>query len=56
MHAAYIRPGGVAYDTYRPIKRYNDFLLPFSRKLTESKNYLMKIESSKIVLNIGVVP
>jgi NADH:ubiquinone oxidoreductase subunit D len=35
MHTAYIRPGGVAYDAYRIIKRYYNFLLPFSKKLTE---------------------
>jgi hypothetical protein len=35
MHTAYIRPGGVAFDAYRFIKRYYDFLLPFARKLTE---------------------
>jgi NADH:ubiquinone oxidoreductase subunit D len=35
MHAAYIRPGGVAYDAYRSFKRHYDFLLPFSRKLNE---------------------
>jgi NADH:ubiquinone oxidoreductase subunit D len=33
MHTAYIRPGGVAYDTYRFIERYYDFLLPFSESL-----------------------
>lgn len=56
MHTAYIRPGGVSFDTYRIIKRYYDFLEPFSKKLTEWKNFLMKIAYLKNVLNIGIVP
>lgn len=39
MHTAYVRPGGVAFDTKRFFKRSHDFLLPFSRKITELKNY-----------------
>jgi NADH dehydrogenase (ubiquinone) Fe-S protein 2 len=57
MHAAYIRPGGVAFDLPKGLlKDIHDFLLPFSRKLTDIEELL---NSNRIfkerVLNIGKV-
>jgi len=57
MHAAYIRPGGVAFDLPKGLlKDIYDFLLPFSRKLTDMEELL---NSNRIfkerVLNIGIV-
>jgi NADH dehydrogenase (ubiquinone) Fe-S protein 2 len=57
MHTAYIRPGGVAYDL--PIgllKDIYDFLLPFSKKLTDIEELLNlnRIFKDRVV-NIGTV-
>jgi len=57
MHAAYIRPGGVAYDL--PIGLLNDiyeFLTPFSKKLNDMEELLTdnRIFKDRVV-NIGKV-
>ena len=49
MHASYIRPGGVSYDAYGPIKRYYDFLQPFSTGLTDIEELLCTIVYLKSV-------
>nr|ACZ96472.1 NADH dehydrogenase subunit 7 [Didymium iridis]ACZ96473.1 NADH dehydrogenase subunit 7 [Didymium iridis] len=58
MHTAYIRPGGVAFDLpLGLLKDIHDFLLPFSRKLTDIEELLNENRIFKDrVLNIGVVP
>lgn len=48
MHAAFIRPGGISYDAFRPFKWYYNFLMPFAKKLNDMEELLTVIEYLKI--------
>lgn len=57
MHAAYIRPGGVAYDLPKGLlKDIHDFLTPFSKKINDIEELLnlSRIFKERVV-NIGCV-